>query len=236
MMKQSGASVERSYANIHDLFHDLYVTRGTKFLPHAEYLERGARLVLERTAILPNLPRARLLLDVLDECRPTATGSEGAHERFFGIFRLLMELYESIADDLLVLSAIELHAKAVLLRAGYVIHEIRKPSSLKQVQRSTPVHVRTIRAKLRKGEEVRFSRTTLGIRSLFDDGYIKHYPMTATARAAIADVRRRRNLVHFFEPFAWSIDRGLLELVEHLNFTIPRIDKQMRIRSAPRGA
>jgi hypothetical protein len=178
--------------------------------------------MLERTAILPNLERANLLLDVLERLTPAERfGDESEQSRFFGIFRLLSACYAVIADDLLILSAFEIHAKAVLLKSGYVIHEIRKPAALKSRQRERPIHVRTIRAAIRSGDSVVFAHTTLGIKTLLQSKYITRYPVPLDATIALEEVRTRRNYVHFAEPYAWGVDRNLLELVAHLNKAIP---------------
>ena len=86
---------------------------------------------------------------------------------------------------------------------------------------------------LKRGDDVLFARTTLGIATLLENPYIKHYPLSQNALAAIVEVRRRRNLIHFAEPYSWAVDRNLLELVGHLNHVIP--PKQVR-RAARSGA
>ena len=220
------------YANIHDFYHDHYINGGG-VAAWANQLHQNARIMLQRTAILPSLARANLLLDVLDRFTPAERSDESVQARFFGVYRLLTECYEVIADDLLILSALEIHAKATLLKAGYVIHDIRKPRALNQQQKDRPVHVRTVRAFVNKGGHVEFARTTLGIGVCLQPKYIRHYPLPAGAATALAEVRRRRNFVHFAEPYFWTVDRDLLELVGHLDETIPVI--RIRARSRPRG-
>lgn len=219
------------YANIHHLYHDRYRSGGS-ITAWVDQLHQNARLMLQRTSILPSLSRAHLLLDVLG--RLTAAGDFGddSEQRFFGIFALLTDCYEVIADDLLILSALEIHAKVMLLKAGYVIHDIRKPATLRKRQKDRPIHVRTVRALAKKGDDVVFAQTTLAIGTLLEQKYIKHYPLSPSAATALAEVRRRRNLVHFAEPYSWTVDRNLLELVDHLNGVIPQI--RIRTRRRPR--
>jgi hypothetical protein len=222
--------------SIHDLFHDHYSGTGSA-ASWIEYIDRGARVMLDRTTIVPNLQRAKILLDVLDVLQ---TGDHHDNElelqRVFDVFSLLTDCFEPIADDVLIISALEIHAKAELLRKGYVIHEIRQPSRLRKQQKEKPVHVRTVRAAIRKGEQVVFNQGTLGIGLLLIDKYLKHYPVPPTAVAALAEVRRRRNFVHFPDPYGYGVDRGLLQLVQHLHTVIPPIKIRRRRSPRRRGA
>jgi len=217
------------YASIHHLYHDHYAG-GVKIAEWAKQLHRNARLMLERTAIVPNLARAHLLLDVLERLGPTSHASETQQSQVFGIFGLLTECYTPVADDVLVTAAFEIHAKAKLLNAGYIIHNIRKPAHLRKRQKDQPIHVRTVRAMMKRGNDVLFDRTTLRITTLLQESYIRHYPLSAVALIAFDEVRRRRNLVHFAEPYTWGIDRNLLELVDHLNGVVPLFPKPARRR------
>jgi hypothetical protein len=228
--------VPAPYGNIHELYHAHYA-RGGSIAAWADQLHQNARIMLQRTAILPSLSRANLLLDVLERFTPAERfGDESEQSRFFGIFRLLTECYEVIADDLLILSALEIHAKATLLKAGYVIHDIRKPTALRQRQKERPIHVRTVRANINKGEDVVFAQTTLGVSTWLQQRYVRFYPLPAGAVNALAEVRRRRNFVHFAEPYTWTVDRNLLELVGHLNNVIPQIRVRTKRPGQRRGA
>ena len=218
------------YASIHHLFHDHYAG-GVKVSAWAQQLHQGARLMLERTAIVSNLQRAYLLLDVMESLQHSPQVGVSQESRVFGVFALLTDCYSYIADDLLVAAAFEIHAKAKLLKAGYVIHNIREPVHLRKLQKKQPIHVRTVRARMKQGDNVLFDRITLGIATLLEARYLSHYPLTPGALGALGEVRRRRNLVHFAEPHSWAVDRNLLELVEHLNRDIPPFRKRQRRRS-----
>lgn len=219
--------------NIHDLFHDYYVGSAA-MRSWIDYIHRGARVMLDRTTIATNLKRAKMLLDVLDVFwRDDLVVDEPARQRAFDIFSLLTECFEPVADDVLIISALEIHAKAELLRKGYVIHEIRRPGRLRNQQKQKPVHVRTVRAAVRSGEAVLFNQGTIGVSVLLADKYLKKYPVPSSAATALAEVRRRRNFVHFPDPYAYSVDRSLVELVQHLDTVIPRITEGKR-RHPPR--
>jgi len=73
-------------------------------------------------------------------------------------------------------------------------------------------------------------KTALGITTLLRESYIKHYPVTSGALMAFNEVRRRRNFVHFAEPYVWGVDRNLLDLVDHLNRAIPLVATHRRSR------
>jgi hypothetical protein len=228
--------MKKSDRSIHDLFNDHY-SGSASATSWIEYIDRGARVMLERTTIVPNLQRAKVLLDVLDVFwTGDHLNNELERQRVFDVFSLLTDCFEPIADDVLIISALEIHAKAELLRKGYVIHEIRHPSRLRKQQNNTPVHVRTVRAALRKGEQVVFNQGTIGISLLLLDKYLKHYPVPPAAVTALAEVRRRRNFVHFPDPYTYGVDRSLLELVQHLHNVIPPIKIRTRRRPQRRGA
>jgi hypothetical protein len=223
-------SREKSFRSIHDLYHDRYVSGGRR-LDDARQLDVGARLMLERSTILPRLSRAKVLLDLLDLCWQGGKHQEASErQRVFDVFGLLTECYQPVVDDLLVISAFEIHAKAVLLKLGYVIHQIRKPKALRSLQNESPVHVRTVRASTKRGEDVLFHRNSVGIEVLLQDEYLKHYPLPVGAAAAIMEARTRRNTIHFAEPYVWALDRNLVELVEHLGSAIPRVPIRRRAR------
>jgi hypothetical protein len=228
-MSQGRKSVQKSFRSIHDLYHDRYVSGGRR-LNDARQLDVNARMMLERSKILPNLARANLLLDLLDFCRKGGHVLDDAeHQRVFDVFSLLMECYQYIVDDLLVVSAFEIHAKAVLLKSGYVIHQIREPKKLRKIQSKAPIHVRTVQASSKRGEEVRFQSYSLGIGVLLQEKYLQHYPLPSGTDAAIAQAKTRRDTIHFAEHYPWAVDRNLLKLVEHLGSAIPPI----RIRRRP---
>jgi hypothetical protein len=181
--------------------------------------------MLERTTILPNLWRAKVLLDVLDAQRSSANSID--------LFVLLTDCYDAIVDDLLILAVVEIHAKAQLLRGGYAIHEISAPAALRKQQKTSPVHVRALRAASRRGQNVTFRANTVGISVLFEKEYRRRYGLPDALLGAVAGVRQRRNFVHLTEPFGWSLDRELLDLVEHLNAVVPR--QKLRARRQVRG-
>lgn len=228
--------MKKSNRSIHDLFHDHYSGSGSA-ASWIEYIDRGARVMLDRTAIVRNLQRAKLLVDVLDVFwTGDHIDNELERQRVFDLSSLLTDCFEPIADDVLIISALEIHAKAELLRKGYVIHEIRRPSRLRKQQKDRPVHVRTVRAAIRKGEQVVFNQFTIGISILLLDKYFKHYPVPPTAVAALSEVYRRRNFVHFPDPYTYGVDRSLLELVQHLHAVIPPVKTRRRLRPRRRGA
>jgi hypothetical protein len=180
--------------------------------------------MLDRTTILSNLWRAKVLLGVADSLRPKPGGRDYSME----LFVLLSDCYEPILDDLLLLSVVEIHAKAQLLRGGYAIHEISAPSTLRKRQKISPVHVRTLRAASRRGEDVTFREHTLGISVLLEKQYRDRYGLPDKVTGAVTGVRRRRNLVHFAEGYGWSLNHELLEFVEHLHAVVPTAKRRVK--------
>jgi len=84
----------KSDRNIHDLFHDHYCGSASA-ASWIEYIDRGARVILDRTTIVPNLPRAKILLDVLDVFwTGDHLDNELERQRVFDVFSLLTDCFE----------------------------------------------------------------------------------------------------------------------------------------------
>ncbi|MGH7926480.1 MAG: hypothetical protein ACREQV_01635 [Candidatus Binatia bacterium] len=209
------------YKHAGELFRAL-CEKGGGFSAYADILDQAARSMLERTRIINNVERARLLLDALDRLPTPVEARESSEgELWFELFRLLCDNYAPIVDDLLLISAFEMAAKASLLRAGYVIHEIETPKDLRACQRKRPVHRRTVRASITRGTDVQFSDRTIGMPALMEPKYFVRHRLPRGAASALREVQGRRNLVHFQMLLMWGVDRDLISLVEHLDRSLP---------------
>lgn len=212
----------KTYPSIHGLLHDFYITSGRTFSPYARAINWSARNLLKRTRILDNLSRARTLRKLLDRAFASGQNDDEAVMDRFELHDMLIDCYDVMVDDLLLLSAFENHAKAALLGSGYVVHEIAKPSVLRKRQREHPVHVRAVRAALTKGTDVTFSEKTIGLQDLLKPAYLKRFPMPKQVATGIDEIRGRRNQIHFNTGYAWTVTTEVLATVAHLDSTIPK--------------
>ncbi len=212
----------KTYASLHALLHDFYVTGGHSFSPYARVIDCSARRLLQRARIFDNLSRARTLRKLLDRALASGQHDDETVMDRFELHHILIDCYDVMVDDLLLLSAFENHAKAVLLGSGYVVHEITKPAALRGKHREQPVHVRAVRSILRKGTDVTFSEKTVGLETLLKPAYSKKYPISKQVAAGLGEIRGRRNQIHFNTGYAWSVTSEVLATVAHLDSAIPR--------------
>ena len=113
-----------------------------------------------------------------------------------GLFRAQCELHEYIIDEVAIVSAFELYAKAILLKKQCLIHEITQPSYLRAQQKRSPIHRATYRASHRKGETPQISFKTLGTSQLLKLKYKKKIGLPSHVYTEIANFNKDRNLVH----------------------------------------
>jgi hypothetical protein len=212
-----------TYANLHALLHALYGTTGQSLWRYARAIDWSARNLLQRARIYGNLSRAMTLQKVLARALTDAQPTEDAEAIVdrFELHGILTGFYDVMVDDLLLLSAFENHAKAVLLTNGHVVHEISQPSVLRKLQNVKPIHVRTIRSALGKGVNVTFSEKTIGIETLLKAPYLKKYPISRQVAAGISEIRARRNQIHFNSGYVWSVTPEVLATVAYLKSAIP---------------
>jgi hypothetical protein len=176
----------------------------------------GARAMLNKTQIVPNIKHTRILRKALDNLNAT-TSTEDRTKEWFDIFEVLCTFFDPILDDVLLISAFETYAKACLLKQGYFVHNIKRPKNLTLVQKREPVSLEEVT----HYKNVEFFEKTLGIELLTQDNYIKLYPFTEDTTKGLNTVRQRRNTVHFYVGVAWAIDNELISFVEELNEKIP---------------
>ena len=201
-------------------------------------LDWMAREMLDKAKITKNVDHAKKLRALVDQSFAKEGKSEFDREVTSELFSLLASCFDVIIDDVIIASAFELHAKRLLLSQGYCVHDISAPSSLQDAQRGkkgrngAPVHVKTIKASEARGVRVKFKPTTLGLSTLMSKSYAEKLKISQEAMRGLAEVRDRRNLVHFHTHFSWNVTDALLALVGHLNKAIPDHDVRKKKRSA----
>ncbi len=209
----------------HELLHDRYISGPAQLAPFARILDWSALSMLNRTTIAANIDRARLLRRLIDESLATGVTDEATFHMRVELHNMLTDLFEVITDDLLLLSAFELHAKAELLRRGYIVHEL-EAGDLSDQQKKRPLHVRTVRAALNRGEQVRFRDHTIGVSVLLRGSYRAKYPFSPSVLRGLREVQNRRNLIHFHVGLAWTVSEDLLAAAQFLDKAIPQHRKR----------
>lgn len=217
--RSSGADLKKQLNTIHDYMHTQYLS-GAQFKEYKN-LDWAARSMLDKTTIVKNIERAKSLRKLCNKEMKNVRENKHSTDDYIELYKLLLECYETIVDDVMILSAFEILMKRRLLAKGYVIHNIIKPNELKNIQKKRPVHRRTICSQDKKNIKIEFSDNTLGIGLLLNKGYIERIKVPESFLECIDRVRKRRNLVHFHNGYAFDLDDNLINFVEYLNKAIP---------------
>lgn len=205
---------EEEQQQTHERVRQLYETGGDP--SHCVHgLMCMARSLLDRTKIVPNLAVAKDRLRTADD-QKQALGNEHIGE-WGELYLKAYECYEEFVDDLLLLSAFELLAKARLLEQGYVIHSIDNPSSRRNDQKNEPLLAERLRA---EGCDMSNSHT-IGITSLLKPAYRELYAFNSDVEQGLEKIRSRRNLVHFNMGYGYKLTREILAAVEFLDDSVP---------------
>ena len=111
--------------------HEQYLEgRNSKMYKSLDYF---ARSMLDKATIVKNINSAKVLRKVCDE--KIKADEHMNNEDFRHLHMLLINCFEVIVDDVILMSAFEMLMKRKLLAKSYVIHEISKPDSLKKRQK-----------------------------------------------------------------------------------------------------
>jgi hypothetical protein len=210
-------------ATVVDSLHESYEKSGKSFKWFALGLESHARSILDYAKIASALERGRILNSLKD--RLSALNKKRANDLYIDqIVSMLNDCYRPIVDDVMLLSAFELYARARLLRDGCVVHNIVAPAVLKKKQELEPVRVNSVRSAARKGQSVSFSEVSLGIPCLLKPRYRDKYPklMSQSVLNGFEEVSRRANVNHFYINSGLRITDDLLAAVDYLDSVLPR--------------
>ena len=185
-------------------------------------LDWTARSIYEKAKVAQNLTRAKLLRKIVDEkFKGSKKKTEQEILEIRDLHLLLVECYEVITDDLLLISSLELIAKRKLVAKCYVIHQVKAPKSLCNEQKRKPIHARTIQAMERAGKPVSFRESTIGISVLLGKRYRQATAIPDHILSGVQIARRRRNLIHFHVANFYTVETELLNFIGYLNEVIP---------------
>lgn len=177
--------------------------------------------MLEKADIVRNLRQARELRLLRDRMVTQISGmsKEERHE-FMMLYQVQMGYYDVIVDDLIVMGAFEMYAKAMLLARQRIPHLVTKPNQLSKLQKKHPLHMRTYRSQLRKGKLVSLSPNTLTASTLLHPNYQAVIGLPRSTFAELSKINKRRNLVHFHLALSWDLPIEAIEAIETLRDAI----------------
>lgn len=210
---------------------ELYIPNGPMHWV-ALQLEAYARRALDSVPLASNIEQARALSEVHEFLIKRDFTQESNVRRHLAVHRALTKDYVPVVHDVLLVSAFELLAKASLIRRSLVVHEIKEPIDLSDMQRKIPIHRNTLRARQKLGETIVFSNRTIGLSVLLGSKYRKHYPLSNLEYQGLKEARERRNLIHFQVHLLWNVSKSLIEFAAYLGQNIPKFINGRRQRSA----
>ena len=209
-----------SYANVHQLIIDIYLNDSSSIPTYTKALNINARIILDHTKIISNLYQAYLLRELIDEEHKQI--NQEHDPQLLSYIMLIGGCFDSITDDLLLLSAFETHAKSELLRQEFIIHTLVKPKYFAKQQKDEPLCIKTIREANQRDGEVEFKEYTLGISNLLQPKYLEKFNLTPSDVQGLEEVRKRRNTAHFQLGSSYRVSSELLNFVRFLDESLPK--------------
>ncbi|HAS6199632.1 TPA: hypothetical protein I7171_23045 [Vibrio vulnificus] len=102
-------------------------------------------------------------------------------------------LYDGIGDDLLLLAAFENYMCSILLKSGYIVHQINGDRSLSQRQKREKIHI----SELSEYEDINFIDVTMNGGSLLKQNYADVVSISHLQLTGLENLKDRRNKSHF---------------------------------------
>ena len=126
------------------------------------------------------------------------------------------KFYQHIIDDIILMSAFEMYAKATLLKKQYIVQIINVPSQYKKEQRNKPIHVKKLLSEKSKGIIWKLSDNTLSVSILLKDAYFEKITKRKSLQKTLMEINKRRNLLHFNIASSYSLKTTMLQDLEYL--------------------
>lgn len=110
------------------------------------------------------------------------------------LFHALNSLYDPSVDDLIIIGALELYAKALLLKHEYVVHKITAPSSLKKRQHKQPISFEDYCLNIKN---IKIGVNTIAISTILSTNYNQYIHLSEDSLEELKKVNIARNNIHF---------------------------------------
>ncbi|MCE9686479.1 hypothetical protein LZP73_09670 [Shewanella sp. AS16] len=195
-----------------DRFVDVYKNGGTLRL-ETQAITRNAKTLFDRAKIVSKLEQAKLLRELsetLFESQPPF------RDLALNASLVQQEFYRYLEDDILIMAAFELFAKAFLLKCGYLIHKIKSPSNLHKQQNRKPVSFSTYRAELKRREDIQLLLQTLSVSTLLKTEYVRLLEFAPEVVSELSRINERRNKIHLVLCGTVKMDMKALRAIEYL--------------------
>lgn len=189
------------------------------------HLLYSAQRAFRRAWITQNIDEALLLQEVKEDLKGNFRGS--TMDLDMKLTRVQGSLYDHIIDDMLVIGAFELYAKAVLGGQGVLVHAIRTPSSLKKDQGKRPVKVAEAEA-----EDAVLRMQSIKCSTLLEDAYCDLIGVPAQHRESLEGINKCRNLIHGHPIIGHRFERDTFLAIKWLGDAIEATIEQVRARIA----
>ena len=201
-----------------DLIKSTYQNGGSlkKFAKHIG--ESSARM-LNRAKIVKNIDKAVLIRSLIDDY---ISKSKDPGNKLLSTYMLLMDYHDSLVDEVIIISAFELYAKAILMTKGYFVYVINSPSDLHHEQKKRPIHRLEYRHLVKSGKLVNFSGNTISASILLGKNYQKTLNVSDHLIHELNKINKRRNFVHFTTSYGYTLDKHLFSAIQEIKQLIEK--------------
>lgn len=178
-----------------------------------------AKQMLGNAHIANNLHNALILAKIKES---KYGNSEMEMDDYLSLFEVLMSFYRDLIDDVVIISSFEIYAKAILLNKQFIVHEIQSPAKLAKEQKNKPLHFRSYRALLKKGEVIKIKERTLTASLLLSSQYSTKLELSRSTITEMKKFNKSRNKIHFHMSGAFSLDIKKLNAIHDLKSKIEK--------------
>lgn len=208
-----------SYSSEQEYYQNIYLN-GAVHPRDVKAILSFSRQMLGKATIIQNLVRAKPLSRLHDHHLhhehekewPTADYGEIMQETY----RVLMSFYEHMLDEVAIVSAFEMYAKAVFLDSRRVIHVIARPNSLRKRQKGSPITFEDVRREYANFGDFAVFPHTLSAFRLLDDGYNGYLGLSASTITRLKEFNSVRNRIHFHRSRFYQLTVDDLAALEEL--------------------
>ncbi|RYY74988.1 MAG: hypothetical protein EOO52_11805 [Gammaproteobacteria bacterium] len=204
---------------------EIYHNSSKRQLVH-KLLMNNALQMLNKAKIVANIETALILAKVSQKFLQSTNPSE--NEDGLQLFIALMNCYEHIIDETVIVSAFENFAKSKLLKKMYIVHEFDSSQDddvqkkIKSRQKKFPIHIKTYLAAHDRQLTYIFRDTTLLVSILLSQKYVKLYGLSTPCIEQLKLLNRTRNVLHMNTSITSSINLQKIEAIYELKNAIEK--------------
>ncbi len=201
--------MSKNYREKYDTFNELHFRKildGGSLADDIYRLRKMAKDCIRRASIVKEASNAI----EINNAMMTLLGDKKYPDAASVLMREIDKKYDLVHDDLFIIAAFENFAKAELLSKRYIVHKLSKPSGLARKQRTSPIHINTVRSKKHR-ESIHIEHQTISVNQLLQPEYIKIIGLTEGEIYSLRHCRSIRNGIHFGGVRTWGLGNKLFE-------------------------